>query len=526
MLLDDAAAMINAHNAIALKIVLDAFERNVHRDADGFSAQRDWLVSEFDFTFQTAGNIASIAKLAKKFGVLAEAALTGYARIDQVAYAMNRLNATTAAALFSRTPFRAPVSSPFDAERECATPEALVAEYAAHAPFKDLARHLKELHANLADEAELLDGLGEASLQRLELREEFEGGMWTLSGVLSSTTGMLLDKYLKTAVPPPRKDEVDAYGVLPPQVTRNAEALHQLVAGYGASPEAATRHGHTATLNLTVDVETLQGKDTGRVPLLEGRPVSLARARLLACEGLVIPSVFNYATGEAIELGRALRVPNTALRRKLELEQPEGCAWHGCGRPVAWCEAHHLSHWADGGETVAENLILLCRFHHGRIHTRGWTVTKTGPGEAMIVHHEAGCAHRTVAPCGRTSEGMPHESDTTGTAETCGCSDWRTEADMDDLFKGQEKDFFPTGLYPFEWSEAMTPDLEWIAEQVEEARDYFEHGINRRGYQGTTAKLGFDDDEAENHMRNYQVPVTDPPPIYGERDSAEAFIPF
>ena len=124
------------------------------------------------------------------------------------------------------------------------------------------------------------------------------------------------------------------------------------------------------------------------LPLLEGRPISLARARLLACEGGVIPSVFNYATGEAVELGRAARLPNTALRRKLELEQPGGCAWTGCDRPIAWTEAHHITHWADGGDTDAENLILLCRFHHGRIHTAGWTVEKTGPGQAIITHHE------------------------------------------------------------------------------------------------------------------------------------------
>ena len=103
---------------------------------------------------------------------------------------------------------------------------------------------------------------------------------------------------------------------------------------------------------------------------------------------MVIPSVFNYETGEAVELGRAVRLPNTALRRKLELEQPEGCAWNGCDLPIAWTEAHHIIHWADGGDTNAANLILLCRFHHGRIHTTGWTVEKTGPGQAIITHHD------------------------------------------------------------------------------------------------------------------------------------------
>ena len=237
----------------------------------------------------------------------------------------------------------------------------------------------------------------------------------------------------------------------PAKANRDAEALHQLLAGYGTSPQAATRHGHTATLDLVVDIETLQGKDTGRLPRLEGKPISVARARLLACEGVVIPSVFNYATGEAVELGRALRLPNTALRRKLELEQPQGCAWSGCSLPVAWTEAHHITHWADGGPTVAENLILLCRFHHGRIHTAGWSVAKTGPGQAIITHHEG---HE---PSGAEAAG-------------CGCSDWRTNADMDAENQGSDWDVFPTGLYRTEWSETLTPELDGLAEAIDRDR--------------------------------------------------------
>ena len=148
---------------------------------------------------------------------------------------------------------------------------------------------------------------------------------------------------------------------------------------------------------------------------------------------MVIPSVFNYATGEAVELGRAVRLPNTALRRKLELEQPEGCAWNGCDLPIAWTEAHHIIHWADGGDTNAENLILLCRFHHGRIHTTGWTVEKTGPGQAIITHHEdhetqddkadrgsgkvAGVGVRTGAP---TPTWMPNTGQMTSTTSRPG----------------------------------------------------------------------------------------------------------
>jgi hypothetical protein len=452
--LDEAASLINTQHASVLASVIAMKEQGLHRSEFGFSALRDLLLSQFDFTFNTAGSIAAIARLSGKFRILAKAATTGTARIDQVAYAVRQLDQTPAMRLFARTPFRTPVPSPFDPDLLCPTPEAMVAEYCAHASFKELRRHLDELWASIAEETELFDELGEQSLQRLELTPQ-GNGMWALEGTLSDATGRLLDKYLKTACPPPRQEDQDAEedgGLLPPQANRHAEALHQLLAGYGTSQQAATRHGHTATLDLVVDIETLQGNDTGRLPQLEGQPISVARARLLACEAGIIPSVFNYDKGAAVELGRALRLPNAALRRKLELEQPEGCAWHGCDRPVAWTEAHHIQHWADGGATAAENLILLCRFHHGRIHTPGWSVEKTGPGQAIITHHDG------------------HEGQGGNDSQGCGCSDWRTDHDMDTEHQDSDWDVFPTGLYRSEWSESMKAELDGMAQMIDRDR--------------------------------------------------------
>ncbi|GAB3644533.1 HNH endonuclease [Glycomyces tarimensis] len=444
--LDDAAATINALHARVLSEVIEAKAWNIHRDCDGFSALREWLVATFDFHLRVAADLAAIARTAGKFTVLAETATSAAARIDRVAAAVRRLDATKALRVYARTPYKEPVPSPFDAEVSCPTPEHLIAQYCIHATVKDVHAQLDELQAALDSGEELLDGLGQQSLQRLDLVET-ENGMFVLSGLLSADTGKLFAKLLTTAVPPPRQDEVDADGSLPPAANRRAEAFHQMIAAHGADPHAAKRHGHTAMLHLSVDIETLAGEDTGRVPTLEGDPISLGKARLLACEGLVIPNVFNYRTGEAIELGRALRLPNSALRRKLELEQPGGCAWSGCLAPVQWTEAHHIRHWANGGPTVAENLILLCRFHHGRIHTPGWTIQKTGPGKALIVHHDG------------------HED--TDPDLKCGCSDWRTDADLDADFAEDIANAFPTGLYPEEWSETLKPDLEAAAEQAE-----------------------------------------------------------
>ena len=37
-------------------------------------------------------------------------------------------------------------------------------------------------------------------------------------------------------------------------------------------------------------------------------------------------------------------------------------------------EAHHRKHWAHGGETSLENLVLLCYQHHRLVHEGGYTV--------------------------------------------------------------------------------------------------------------------------------------------------------
>ena len=39
---------------------------------------------------------------------------------------------------------------------------------------------------------------------------------------------------------------------------------------------------------------------------------------------------------------------------------------------MEWTDAHHLEHWADGGATALDNLVLLCRRHHRKVHEGGW----------------------------------------------------------------------------------------------------------------------------------------------------------
>jgi predicted restriction endonuclease len=41
-----------------------------------------------------------------------------------------------------------------------------------------------------------------------------------------------------------------------------------------------------------------------------------------------------------------------------------GCRYSGCTQ-TQYTDGHHIKHWAQGGETRMENLVTLCRLHHG-----------------------------------------------------------------------------------------------------------------------------------------------------------------
>ena len=49
---------------------------------------------------------------------------------------------------------------------------------------------------------------------------------------------------------------------------------------------------------------------------------------------------------------------------------------HGnwANHPPAWCDAHHIRSWTDGGETSLDNTVLLCGYHHRLIHKGEWAI--------------------------------------------------------------------------------------------------------------------------------------------------------
>ena len=97
-----------------------------------------------------------------------------------------------------------------------------------------------------------------------------------------------------------------------------------------------------------------------------------ALARYASCDGEITRLVVAPAS-RPLDLGRTRRVVPLSLRRALEIRD-RGCIIPGCDRPAGWCHAHHIQHWADGGETDLSNLALICQHHHTELHLGHWHI--------------------------------------------------------------------------------------------------------------------------------------------------------
>ena len=97
-------------------------------------------------------------------------------------------------------------------------------------------------------------------------------------------------------------------------------------------------------------------------------PVPAELTRRLACDASVMRIVMA-AGSEPLDVGRRSAIVSPAMRRAV-IARDRSCRFPGCDRPPPWCDAHHVRHWADGGETSISNLLLLCRRHHRMIHAR------------------------------------------------------------------------------------------------------------------------------------------------------------
>ena len=171
-----------------------------------------------------------------------------------------------------------------------------------------------------------------------------------------------------------------------------ADALVLMADTMLASGPAARTGGDRHQVLVHVDAAVLAGTPdaAGCCELADGSPIAPETARRLACDASIVALTQNG--GRTLDIGRKTRSIPPALRRALAARD-RGCRFPGCDR--ARVDAHHIHHWARGGGTSLDNLVHLCRRHHGLVHEGGFTVERRDGGELVFRRPDG----RRIAPC-------------------------------------------------------------------------------------------------------------------------------
>ena len=268
-----------------------------------------------------------------------------------------------------------------DAEVVARAEAHLVELAATHGPreLRRLAAHLLEVVApEVADQADAkaLARLEERAQKKMSLSITPAGdGLTRIHGLVPDAVGERLRLAVESYAQP-RVAALEADGKILRRPRVPAEAFAQLLESL--DPGRLPAHGGDATtVIVTIDHDKLR-QELAAAQLGGGVPITAAEARRLACTAKILPAVLDGAS-QVLDLGRAQRLFSPTQRKALRLRD-QRCRAEGCTVPAAWCDAHHLQPWAEGGKTGLANGVLFCG-HHRRAHDPTYDLTRLPNGD-------------------------------------------------------------------------------------------------------------------------------------------------
>jgi len=375
--------------AVKLALVAEADGRRLGR-ADGAASTAGWLRQRLLTHPRTAARTVELA-----------GALRGPCTATGGALSAGQLSADHAHTIVAAMASLPPVGAGVRARAE----EFLIAQASVLDPVL-LARAGRALAQTLQSTPDADERTRRAEATRTMSRAVAADGMVCWHGWLDPEADAVLCAALDPlAAPHPAND-----GTPDPRTPgrRRADALIDLARLALASPAMPDSGGLRPTLNVTIDWQTLSRQLTGRPAdtrpgaaaggagkaaaggkpdaggtagggrLHTGEPITPEAARRIGCDAKILPVLLG-AAGQPLDIGRATRTITATIRAALNVRD-NGCAFPGCDALKAWCDGHHITHWAHGGETTLHNLVLLCGNHHKTVHHHGWTVTIEGDG--------------------------------------------------------------------------------------------------------------------------------------------------
>jgi hypothetical protein len=352
--LDRATQVMSAASAGALRLVA-TYDEAKRWERDGATSMTSWLAARYGLGRGTAREWVRVAHALRDLPEIARAYARGEISWDQ---------------LQPLTKFATPETDEYWARK---APERRPAGL-----WREARRHERVL----AKEAENVH-----RRRYLSLWWDPESPVLYLEGRLGADQGAAVQAALE------RRAEgvvLEEPPVSSPQEARMADALVELVTG-GDAEQAPP-----AALVVHAGAEVLTGEEPSEGPWLAeteaGTRLATEAVRRLACDSRI--DWVLESRGRTVGIGRRGRaVPGQFLR--LLRHRDLGCRFPGCERK-RWVQAHHLVHWADGGATNLDNLVLLCHAHHRLIHEGGWR-TSGHPARDLRFHDPTGRPLRRAA---------------------------------------------------------------------------------------------------------------------------------
>ena len=253
-----------------------------------------------------------------------------------------------------------------------------------------------------------------------------QDGMWVIHAKLPPEAGALVVKAIEAVAKPAQVEEQsrlqagkknvsaetfsDAVaGEEPPSFQSilahtRADALstvaEQFLASAGQDPQfEALKGSERCQVMLHVDINTLRGQDQADNPALthchidDTHWISPRTAKRLCCDASLV-TVLEDEQGNVLNVGRRTRTVPPSISRALNIRD-KTCRFPGCCES-RYVDAHHIKHWAEGGETSLDNLLTLCRHHHRQLHRGSFTIS--------VHRNEANRELLFSTPSGRTIE--------------------------------------------------------------------------------------------------------------------------
>jgi len=354
VVLDRATAIAAAASAEALRVVALYDEQKLWV-RDGATSMTGWLAGRYGLARGTAREWVRVAHRLRDLPKIAEAYAAGRLSWDQ---------------LRPLTRFATPETDEYWAERAPS-----LRPWTLH---REAERHERVRRRDIERAQQM---------RYLSLHWDHELPVLHLEGMLPAEQGAAVQQALE------RRAEEVVLADRPdsPQEARLADAMVELVTGSSDGDSPAS------TLVVHVDADVLAGNEQLVGPWLAetetGQRLHSEAVRRLACDARI--EWILESGGRAVGIGRRGRTVPGAIARLLR-HRDRGCRFPGCERR-RWVKAHHIVHWAAGGETNLDNLVLVCHAHHRLIHEGGWRISGH-PARDLRFHDPGGRPLRMTPP--------------------------------------------------------------------------------------------------------------------------------